>query len=127
MGGTERPEAVRVHSDGKIVVAGSTDQFGSKDWGVIRVNADGTLDTSFSTDGKDFLPFTSQNDIPHDIAIMPDGKIIVAGGFQLTRPDDLPSNKKSGAEPELIVPGNEPKPIPNIQPPVPLPPKRTGN
>ena len=54
-----------------------------------------------------------------------DGKIIVAGGFQLTRPDDLPSNKKSGAEPELIVPGNEPKPIPNIQPPV--PPKRTGN
>lgn len=56
-----------------------------------------------------------------------DGKIIVAGGFQLTRPDDLPSNKKSGAEPKLIVPGNEPKPIPNIQPPVPLQPKRTGN
>ena len=56
-----------------------------------------------------------------------DGKIIVDGGFQLTRPDDLPSNKKSGAEPELIVPGNEPKPIPNIRPPVPLPPKRTGN
>ena len=56
-----------------------------------------------------------------------DGKIIVAGGFQLTRPDDLPSNKKSGAEPELIVPGNEPKPIPNIQPPLPLPPKRTEN
>jgi len=27
----------------------------------------------------------------------------------------------------LIVPGNEPKPIPNIKPPLPLPPKRTGN
>jgi hypothetical protein len=27
----------------------------------------------------------------------------------------------------LIVPSNEPKPLPNIQPPVPLQPKRTGN
>jgi hypothetical protein len=55
------------------------------------------------------------------------GQIIVAGGFQVIRPDDLPSNKKTGAESELIVPRNEPKPIPNIQPPVPLPPKRPGN
>ena len=55
-----------------------------------------------------------------------DGKIIVAGGYQITRPDDLPSNKKVGAEPELIVPSNEPRPIPNIKPPVPVPTKHTG-
>ena len=50
---------------------------------------------------------------------------IVAGGFELTRRDDIPSNNKNGEAPKLIIPGNEP--IPNIQPPVPLQPKRTGN
>jgi len=55
-----------------------------------------------------------------------DGEIIVMGGFRLPRPDDLPSNKKNGEEPKLTVPDNEPRPIPNIQPPVPVPAKRTG-
>ena len=53
------------------------------------------------------------------------GQIYVAGGFELTRRDDIPSINKNGEAPKLIVPGNEP--IPNIQPPLPLPPKRTGN
>ena len=56
-----------------------------------------------------------------------DGEIIVMGGFKLARPDDLPSNKKNGEAPKLIVPDNEPRPIPNIQPPVPVPAKRTGS
>ncbi len=55
-----------------------------------------------------------------------DGEIIVVGGFKITRPDDLPSNKKNGGEPKLILPDNEPRPIPNIRPPVPVPAKRTG-
>ena len=55
------------------------------------------------------------------------GQIYVAGGFELTRRDDIPSNKKPGTAPKLIVPGNELKPLPNIRPPVLLPPKRTGN
>ena len=55
------------------------------------------------------------------------GQIYVAGGFELTRRDDIPSINKNGEAPKLIVPGNEPKPIPNIKPPLPLPPKRTGN
>ncbi|MEE2946942.1 MAG: hypothetical protein VX392_01365 [Verrucomicrobiota bacterium] len=50
------------------------------------------------------------------------GEIIVVGGFKLTRPDDLPSVKKEGNEPELItLPGDKPGPIHNIKPPVPLP------
>jgi len=55
-----------------------------------------------------------------------EGKIIVVGGFQLTRPDDLPSNKKEGEKPEPVVPDNAPRPLPNIKPPVPLPTKRAG-
>ena len=54
------------------------------------------------------------------------GEIIVVGGFQITRPDDLPSNKKEGGKPEPVVSGNEPRFIPNIKPPVPLPAERTG-
>ncbi len=55
-----------------------------------------------------------------------EGEIMVVGGFQLTRPDDLPSNKKEGGKPESVVPGNEPRPLPNIKPPVLLPAKRAG-
>ena len=51
-----------------------------------------------------------------------DGNIVVVGGFKLTRPDDLPSKKKGGEEPEpIIVPENKPRPIPKIKPPVPVP------
>ena len=55
-----------------------------------------------------------------------DGEIIVVGGFKLMRPDDLPSGKKNGGKAEPVVPGNEPRPIPDIQPPVPVPAKRAG-
>jgi len=50
-----------------------------------------------------------------------DGKIRVAGGQKLLRPDDIPNRKKDGEQPELILPKKATQPIPIIQEPVPNP------
>ena len=48
-----------------------------------------------------------------------DGKIHVAGGLKLLRPDDIPTKKKDNDQPELILPKKATQPIPIIQEPVP--------
>lgn len=42
---------VVIQDDGKIVVAGTTGNGSNKDFAVLRYNTDGSLDTSFSSDG----------------------------------------------------------------------------
>src|SRR5687768_5565626 len=44
--------AVAIQSDGKIVVAGGTRAGIRDDFGVVRYNTDGSLDTTFDGDGK---------------------------------------------------------------------------
>jgi uncharacterized delta-60 repeat protein len=74
-------EGVSEHSrcilqpDGKIVVVAPTD---SLDYCLIRLNADGSLDKSFSGDGKAIVDLGG-SDFPRGIALQPDGKIVVAG------------------------------------------------
>ena len=65
---------VAVQPDGKIVVAGTS----GDDVLVLRYNADGTLDTSFSGDGK-LTQDISGADAGNAVALQPDGKILVAG------------------------------------------------
>jgi uncharacterized delta-60 repeat protein len=75
-------ESVAVHPDGKIVVAGNAYQGGTDDFAVARYNADGTLDTSFSGDGKqttDFGGYLGGWDRVGAVAIQPDGNIVVVG------------------------------------------------
>jgi len=52
----------------------------SDDYLVARFNADGTLDTSFGTGGFFTLFDGLVDDSANAVAILPDGKIIVAGG-----------------------------------------------
>jgi uncharacterized delta-60 repeat protein len=66
---------VAIQSDGKIVAVGGTDP---NDFAVARYNPNGTLDSTFSGDGKqttDFGGFESAN----GVAIQADGKIVVVG------------------------------------------------
>ena len=54
-GGWDEGEAVAIQDDGKIVVAGSSDDLdgvNDGDFAVARYNPNGSLDTSFSGDGK---------------------------------------------------------------------------
>jgi uncharacterized delta-60 repeat protein len=66
--------AVAFQPDGKIVVAGAGNQFL-----LARYNADGTLDPSFGTGGEIFSESTPVIRKPTDVAVTPDGKVVVAG------------------------------------------------
>ena len=68
--------AVAVQSDGKIIVAGTSD----RDFAVVRYNSDGSLDTSFDTDGIATTAISTNGpDSGRAVAVQSDGKIIVAG------------------------------------------------
>ena len=77
----ERANGVALQADGKIVAVGfaGTDEFGDGDFALARFNANGSLDTSFSGDGKQRtrLPFGGE---AFGVAIQGNGKIVVVGG-----------------------------------------------
>jgi uncharacterized delta-60 repeat protein len=78
----ERASAVAIQGDEKIVAAGSAalGGSGSGDFGLARYRTDGSLDPSFSGDGKVITDFGG--DTPDDalgVAIQGDGKIVAAG------------------------------------------------
>lgn len=73
--------AVAIQADGKIVVAGISDPVGAvaSDFAVARYNPNGSLDTTFDTDGKVTTDFNALIDNPSGVAIQSDGKIVVGG------------------------------------------------
>ncbi|MBZ0207449.1 MAG: T9SS type A sorting domain-containing protein [Flavobacteriales bacterium] len=72
-------KSVAIQADGKIVVAGSTSSDTDDDFALVRYNTDGTLDTSFSGDGKVTTDFAMDYDQANSVALQVDAKIIVAG------------------------------------------------
>ncbi len=65
---------IAVQSDGKILIGGLFATYnGLPRNGITRLNADGTLDTSFLGNGT--------NDLLRSIAVQPDGKILIGGNF----------------------------------------------
>jgi uncharacterized delta-60 repeat protein len=75
--------AVTIQPDGKILVVGkfsnSSSQFTSLY--VIRLNADGSLDNTFGTEGKVRILPAYGGLIGHDVELQPDGKIVVGGTY----------------------------------------------
>ncbi len=71
---------VAIQSDGKLIIAGY-DKWRTDDYDVIlaRVNADGSLDTAFGTNGVVTSPLSSGHDTAYAVAVQPDGKIVAAG------------------------------------------------
>jgi uncharacterized delta-60 repeat protein len=67
---------VAVQPDGRILVAGST--FLNYDALVARFNTDGTPDRSFDGDGVKVLD-AGEIEMINDLAVQPDGKIVLAG------------------------------------------------
>jgi uncharacterized delta-60 repeat protein len=76
---TDFAYSIAVQSDGKIVVAGKASISGNTDFAVVRYNTNGSLDTSFSTDGKVTAAIGDSTDVGYSIALQSDGKIVVAG------------------------------------------------
>lgn len=68
--------AVGIQNDGKIVVAG----YSNNDFAMARYNDNGSLDTTFSGDGMVVTPISLDNsNQAYDLAIQSDGKIIAVG------------------------------------------------
>ncbi|MGL5095900.1 MAG: delta-60 repeat domain-containing protein, partial [Planctomycetia bacterium] len=76
---SDEARAVAVQADGKIVAVGKAFNGTHNDFAVARYNVDGSLDTTFSGDGKLTIDFGGGQDIAEDVLIQPDGKIIVVG------------------------------------------------
>jgi len=78
---------VELQPDGKIILGGAVAQFINGDnyyFGVLRLNANGTIDNTFGNQGKSIFSMSSSSSTSNqikDIALQADGKIIVAGTY----------------------------------------------
>ncbi|WP_027480655.1 hypothetical protein [Deinococcus pimensis] len=82
-GKSDDARAVAVAPDGKIVVAGSVTVgagSGDIDFGVARLNTDGTPDAGFGAGGKVSVAIGAEVDRAYAVLVQPDGKV-VAGGY----------------------------------------------
>ncbi|HEX4795100.1 MAG TPA: SdrD B-like domain-containing protein [Humisphaera sp.] len=90
--------AIALQSDGRIVVAGTTDvglgttdtkgHTSNQDFAVARLNSNGTIDTSFNTTGSITIDFNANQDSVAGVRIQSDGKIVVAGSADAGPGDD---------------------------------------
>ncbi|MBA4015842.1 MAG: hypothetical protein C0483_01505 [Pirellula sp.] len=76
--GDDFTAAIALQSDGKIIIAGYSTQT-TDDFSVVRLNADGSLDTSFAGTGKLIIPVSTSTDRVRSILVQNDGKIVLAG------------------------------------------------
>src|SRR5579864_1153098 len=72
---------VALQSDGKAVAVGANSNGGHQNWAIARYNTDGSLDTSFGTNGTVTQDFGYDN-VARGVIIQSDGKIVVAGSGQ---------------------------------------------
>lgn len=76
---TDVANDVLIQSDGKIVLGGEVQTQSGYDFGLVRLNTDGTLDTGFDSDGKLTTSVEGNDSRCKTIAIQSDGKIVAAG------------------------------------------------
>jgi uncharacterized delta-60 repeat protein len=83
---------VKIAPDGKIVVSGYSLQSGFFKSQIIlaRLNVDGSLDTSFGTNGRVITPQIFWNDVVNDMLVQSDGSIVVVGKVS------TPNNSNTG-------------------------------
>ncbi|MCF8984619.1 calcium-binding protein [Pseudomonas syringae] len=76
--GLDYRAAMTVQADGKIIIAGESND--TTAFNVLRLNADGSFDTSFSGDGKLTVQVPQgDKNYAHSVVVQPDGKILIAG------------------------------------------------
>jgi uncharacterized delta-60 repeat protein len=93
--------------DGKLIVAGTyglkdpyvttLSNYTDRDFGVLRLNANGTADTSFGSGGALTLDFRKGEDVATSVALQPDGKILVGGSAEVGMVSGLVSNEYAAA------------------------------
>lgn len=79
--GDDKCYDLALQSNGKILAAGYSHNGSNYDYTVVRYNTDGTLDTSFGTNGVVTTDIDGFNDYCEEIAVQSDGKIVVGGYY----------------------------------------------
>ena len=72
---------VGIAPDGKIVVVGTVNGASLRELGLLRLNADGSLDTTFGTGGLVTVSVSQGDDFAQAMAIEPDGSVLVGGSI----------------------------------------------
>lgn len=78
IGGTSGAHAIKWQGDGKIILGGYTSDNLIDKFALVRYNTDGTLDTSFGSNGQVVTPIGYSGTI-NSLIIQNDGKILSAG------------------------------------------------
>lgn len=68
-----------IQNDGKIIVGGRAYSDNQSSFALARYNSDGSVDNTFSNDGKQISVFGANNYFLESLALQNDGKIIAAG------------------------------------------------
>jgi uncharacterized delta-60 repeat protein len=71
--------AIVVQGDGRVLVAGGTNDEGNRGFALVRYETDGTLDDTFGANGMVTTQMGASDDDIGDAAIQDDGRIVVAG------------------------------------------------
>ncbi len=71
--------SVAIQPDGKILEFGYTENPSNTDFALVRYNTDGSLDTTFDSDGKVITPVLAGRDYGRSMTLQPDGKIVATG------------------------------------------------
>ena len=84
--GTANDESygMAVQVDGKIILTGQTNNGSNYDFATIRLNNNGSIDTSFANLGKAIVQFSGQ-DYGRSVDIQSDGKIVVVGSGTVSK------------------------------------------
>jgi uncharacterized delta-60 repeat protein len=93
--GSSQASGAILQSDGKIVIVGSTPACATaflqgivapvsfdptRDFLIVRLNSDGSLDSTFGSQGSVRIDFNQDDDRAMAVAQQPDGKLVVVGG-----------------------------------------------
>ncbi len=76
---SEWARGVALQPDGKIVLAGEADMGANNDFTLVRLDPNGSLDTTFSDDGKATTAIGGADDGANAVTLLPDGRILAAG------------------------------------------------
>lgn len=81
--------SISVLEDGKIILGGITSTTATGvDVVILRYNSDGTLDPTFSSDGKVITCIGESDDWCQELIIQPDGKLVAAGLYENSESND---------------------------------------
>jgi uncharacterized delta-60 repeat protein len=95
--------AVRVQRNGKIVAAGSSFSNSGLDFALARYNQNGSLDTTFDTDGRQTTDFFGSNDDAFAATIDRYGSIISAGSVWRDGKTDFAMARYRGDTPRKVA------------------------